>query len=154
MPDSSSIVSYATTGNVHGVRKCIANGSNPNGMISGWAAMHHASKNNYPDVIEALIKSGTLAADANLKTKDGRTPLHIAAEFGSYECIPVLLRFGAQISLLNGDGKTAVEVADSNGHERVKKALDRAQFLENVDPAIKAACTFSRKSLRRTQSFT
>ena len=40
-----------------------------------------------------------------------RTALHVAARFGHAECIPILVRFGANIETEDKDGKTALELA-------------------------------------------
>ena len=63
------------------------------------------------------------------KTK--RTALHVAARFGNAECIPILVRFGANIETEDKDGKTALELAVW------KKHCLAAQELEKLGASIK-----------------
>ena len=63
------------------------------------------------------------------KTK--RTALHVAARFGNAECIPILVRFGANIETEDKDGKTALELAVW------KKHCLAAQELKKLGASIK-----------------
>ena len=54
-----------------------------------------------------------------------RTALHVAARFGNAECIPVLIRFGANIETEDKDGKTALELAVWKKHCIAAQELEK-----------------------------
>ena len=54
-----------------------------------------------------------------------RTALHVAARFGNAECIPVLVRFGANIDTEDKDGKTALELAVWKKHCLAAQELEK-----------------------------
>lgn len=91
----------ALLGNVDVVRILIRNGADPNGKdSSGETALHSAIRPglrpaNVKPMVELLLSEG-----AQIEAKDdrnGRTPLHVAAEEGSIELIILLLSKGASI---------------------------------------------------------
>jgi len=45
-------------------------------------------------------------ADPNLPNISGFTALHNAAAMGHYDCVKLLLEFGANVSILSKDGST------------------------------------------------
>ena len=55
--------------------------------------LHHAAKNNFPDVCEVLIRHG---ADINARTITGATPLQLAEKKGHTEVARILRRHGAE----------------------------------------------------------
>ena len=67
-----------------------------------------------------------------------RTALHIAARFGYSECVPILVKYGADIEKEDKDGKTALELAVWKQHCLViqelhklganKRSITRQQF--------------------------
>lgn len=58
----------------------------------GNNALHLASMNNQPKVLEYLLKT-VKTYKSNFQNKIGRTALNIAAAQGAYECIEVLLNY-------------------------------------------------------------
>ena len=50
-------------------------------------------------------------------------PLHEAARTGDTEMVKVLLQTGADPQLRSNDGKSAAELARTNGHEELVKLL-------------------------------
>ena len=47
---------------------------------------------------------------------DGISALHLAASLSKTECIKVLIRAGANATLVNVHGQTALDIALSEGH--------------------------------------
>jgi ankyrin repeat protein len=73
---------------------------------------------------EQAIAEMLLSAGAPVNAGDGMmTPLHAAAAFDQPEMARWLVANGAYTNLLNYDGKTALELAEANGHEAVVTAL-------------------------------
>ena len=74
----------------------------------------------------ALLEHG---ADVNAQDEDQDTPLHVAVynagEQGAAEVIDSILRSGADETILNGEGKTAMDVAGDE-FERVRELLANA----------------------------
>ena len=62
---------------------------------------------SYIKTAETLIKAGANIGAAN---KDGKTPLHFAAEEGNPGVTKLLLEKGALLDLVNNDGKTALQI--------------------------------------------
>lgn len=77
----------------------------------------------------AFLARPLLAADPTLATvMDGRTsPLHEAARNNRAEVVRLLLDHGANPAQVNGDGKTALELALAAGHTTVVELLRAAQ---------------------------
>lgn len=71
--------------------------------------------------VSALLKHGAAvyARDAKLQQQ----PLHIAAMRGHWLCTDLLLRHGAEVDALSGNGQSAVEIATEAGHWRVVQTL-------------------------------
>ena len=76
-------------------------------------------------IMEDLIKEGCLVNEKVLPAKGGRPLLHIAAAKGSLGAVQVLLRHGADRHFrTEEDGKTAAEVARSNGYSNLADIID------------------------------
>ena len=59
----------------------------------------------------------------NARDKNGRTPLHIAAEKGMRDTALLLLNMGADPSLKDPQGKTAADIATEKGSTTVVELL-------------------------------
>ena len=66
------------------------------------------------DLIIGLISKELTRDDLNKKDQGGNTPLHFAAAYGRLEIVKFLLENKADSSLKNNEGKTALQIADSN----------------------------------------
>ena len=90
----------------------------------GWVnesdanALHEAAYSyfDHTELIRAL--GGTHCADLNAQDNGGETPLHNAAYSGETAAARALLELGADASLRNMNGETALELAEQrNKHE-------------------------------------
>ncbi|MEI6670223.1 MAG: ankyrin repeat domain-containing protein [Acidobacteriota bacterium] len=60
---------------------------------------------------------------ANARDKDGQTPLHIAARRGMADTALLLVKMGADPTLRNAEGRTAINIAQDNGSAEVARTL-------------------------------
>jgi len=60
------------------------------------------------------------------------TPLHIAAKFGVYPCVILLIQRGALASVQNKDGKLPIDLCPDNVDERILAQLERAAMKEDL----------------------
>ena len=74
------------SGRVENVKVLIGYGANINAQSSdetrNWLPIHYASKFGYKEIVEEFIEAGV---DKEITTSFGLTPLHVSAEFGSFE---------------------------------------------------------------------
>ena len=71
--------------------------------------------------------------DLNLKTSDGRTPLHISAHHGNVEICKLLLDAGANPNLKDNDGLIPVYIAFNQAFDGLARALLKCKL---TDPSI------------------
>jgi ankyrin repeat protein len=88
----------------------------------GWRPLHHAVGLHYerPDAIRALVRHGAV-----VDSRDGlqRTALHRAAGFGHAESVQVLLAAGADPSLRDQHGYSAIQRAILAGHREIAELI-------------------------------
>jgi hypothetical protein len=89
------------------------NTCNVNGQTQeGWTALLGAAWNGYVEIVKILIE--TDRSSINIQTVDDRrTALMWACEYGHSPVIEFLIRSGADIHLVDKDGKTAMEYLDN-----------------------------------------
>ena len=100
---------------------CDANLPNNNGCTS----LHKACENGHASVVRMVGKYASVLAT----TRNGDTPLHIAAARGHKECVDALLQLNAPIMLGNADGKTALHIACEKGHASIVKIVGKKASL-------------------------
>ena len=88
----------------------------------GWRPLHHTIGPHYerPDAIHALVQHGAV-----VDSRDGlqRTALHRAAGFGHAESVRVLLAVGADPSLHDKHGYSAIQRAIIAGHRDIAQLI-------------------------------
>ena len=66
------------------------------------------------DALRLLLEAG---ADPDVLSLDGSAPIHQAVDLRDLDMIQMLANFGATLDLLNGDDKTALELAEADDDE-------------------------------------
>jgi ankyrin repeat protein len=72
------------------------------------------------EIAKLLIEKG---ADVNAQSKNGTTPLMVAATHNNPPMIGLLIESGADVALKNKQGKTAAEVAELNKNAEAAQAI-------------------------------
>jgi hypothetical protein len=108
----------------------------------GCTSLAMASYKGYPDIVRFLAEE--LRADVNIrKNEDGRTPLCMGAEVGSFYVVRTLLRLGADINSVDAHGTTPLMIATAKKHQEIVKWLVKAgadtQTIWNNDQSVTAA---------------
>ncbi|KAJ3214839.1 hypothetical protein HDU67_001166 [Dinochytrium kinnereticum] len=89
----------------------------------GHTALHVAAANGEVGVVQFLLPLYTKTDLTIGTTMDGSTPLHWAALNGKLECVELFLNAGADATLKNDDGRSAVTVAEQQNHLDVVNLL-------------------------------
>lgn len=101
-------------------QKVNINAQNQAGVTS---LMYSSMRGNLPIVNKLL---NTPAIDINLQAIDGDTALILASLFGNSEIVKMLLEAGADWTIKNKSGKTALDIAREQGHPETIWLLDKA----------------------------
>ena len=104
--DESPLMMAALMGNTALVRRLIAMDADVN--KPGWAPLHYAATNGHAGIIQILL-DGHAYIDAS--APNGATPLMMAAEYGNIAAVKLLLDAGADASIKNRLGQTALDYA-------------------------------------------
>lgn len=103
---------YAGRGQIQEVCELIVRGCEVNtGDGEGLTPLHYACESNRPEVI---IKISSLVGNqlrVNVQDKYGWTPLHSACYHGNIDCVNILLKLGADITITEKVGKTPLHLA-------------------------------------------
>jgi ankyrin repeat protein/predicted DNA-binding WGR domain protein len=89
--------------------------------FGGWNSIHTACYYGQDKVLKYLID--TAQPNLELLDKKKRTPLHIAALRGNYECVKVLIEAGALIDTREKLKKTPLLLAAKNGYLKIVSYL-------------------------------
>jgi ankyrin repeat protein len=102
-------------GHLQVVEKLIRAGADPDlpMTIDGETALHLAASYGHEDVIRYLVQHG---ADANIKSRNGNTPLHFAVKrfTGDYGIVDALIQEGASPKIRNAKGRRPVDLTKSS----------------------------------------
>jgi ankyrin repeat protein len=89
--------------------------------LSGRTALHKAAYFGHVHVIEFLLdQEGILV---NVQDADGDAALHDAARFGHVDVVEALMRKGADKTLINKEGKAALDLAQAAEKDAVAAVL-------------------------------
>ncbi|RJF95834.1 ankyrin repeat domain-containing protein [Noviherbaspirillum saxi] len=105
-------------GNLQAVKALIAKGAEVN--KPGWTPLHYAASIGNNDIVQLLLeKSAYIDADSPNKT----TPIMMAARGGHIMTVKLLLDEGADASLKNDAGMTAIDFAEKNEFKDIAEGL-------------------------------
>lgn len=85
-------------------------------------AAHWAVFNSRPEALALLLRAG---ANPDARMVDGSSPLHCAAMSGAQDTAGLLVEFGADVVLRDGQERTPGEVAVCNGMGEFVEMLQR-----------------------------
>ena len=91
--------------------------------VNGETAIYKAAKNGHKEVVQFLASHG---GDLNIGNSKGWYPINVAAEYGQWELLPVLVSHGANIGNINclgSNGETALYKAAEKGFVEVATFL-------------------------------
>jgi uncharacterized protein len=104
--DESPLMIASLKGHTELVRKLIARDADVN--KTGWAPLHYAATGGHLEIMQILLDENAYI-DAESPNKS--TPLMVAAQYGSTSAVKLLLEAGADPTLRNELGLSAVEFA-------------------------------------------
>jgi ankyrin repeat protein len=106
-------------------------------QAGGWKSHESplivAVKNNDMRQVKTLLTSGVKVDERDEFSE--RTALMRAAEIGNLEVVKQLLRYGADATLRDDEGLTALMIAGQSGNNGVVQALQSAEARARVSPA-------------------
>ncbi|KAK1266007.1 hypothetical protein QJS04_geneDACA016681 [Acorus gramineus] len=97
--------------NPHAVGVLLEYGADPERGLSGFGAVHLATRLGSLDVLQRLIKGG---CDVNSMTDAGETALMLCTRYGHSECLGILAAAGADFGLKSLNGASVESIADLN----------------------------------------
>jgi len=123
--DESPLMMASLKGHLELARRLIARDADVN--KPGWTPLHYAATNGHLAIMELLLENH---AFIDAESPNGTTPLMMAAHYGSIEAVKLLLEAGADPSMKNQLGLTAVDFA---------RRADRQDVAELIAASIRAA---------------
>ena len=108
-------------GNADAVRKIIARGAEVN--QPGWTALHYAAANGSVEVIALLLEHH---AYIDTESPNKTTPLMMATRFGKLDAVRLLIAEGADMTLKNDLGMTALDFAKESQHGDLTELLQQS----------------------------
>lgn len=104
--DESPLMMAALRGHTELVKELIARGADVN--KTGWTPLHYAATSGHLEIMNLLLEN---YAYIDAESPNGTTPLMMAAQYGSAAAVRLLLDAGADASLRNQLGLTAIDFA-------------------------------------------
>lgn len=122
--DESPLMLAALKGYLPLVKKLVDNDADVN--KPGWTPLHYAATGGHVPIIEYLLDQ---SAYIDAESPNGTTPLMMAAMYGSPEAVKSLIQAGADLTLKNQLGMTALDFAirgqRPNARELIETGLSR-----------------------------
>jgi ankyrin repeat protein len=125
----SALMLAAIKGETELVKLLVDGGADVN--KTGWTPLHYAASSTSPNALEIARYLLDNAAYIDAESPNGTTPLMMAAMYGSSAVLNLLLDEGADASLRNQQGLTAIDFAQrvsrAGNVEAIAAALRRRQ---------------------------
>ena len=125
--DESPLMLAASNGLIELCQKLIAKGADVN--KPGWTPLHYAATRGHLPVMSLLLDN---YAYIDAASPNGSTPLMMAAFYGTPSAVKLLLEAGADPSIKNDQGLTAIDFAQRNN--RLDSAEIIAAFVRSKQP--------------------
>lgn len=125
--DESPLMLASLKGQTDLVKKLIARGADVN--KPGWAPLHYAATNGHTEIMTLLLENH---AYIDASSPNDSTPLMMAALYGTPSAVKLLLEAGADPSIKNRLGLTAIDFA--NRDKRTEAAEIIAAFVRGREP--------------------
>jgi len=125
--DESPLMLAALAGELELCRLLIGRDSDVN--KTGWTPLHYAATNGHLEVMRLLLEHH---AYIDAESPNGTTPLMMAAHYGSVNAVKLLLESGADPTLKNIQGLSALDFA--NSANRSDSAAVIAAFVRGRQP--------------------
>ena len=123
--------------NLQAVKCLLKQGADPSLQdIKGWSGLHSSSLGGNPEVIELMLSH---VPSIDSITKEGLTPLMIAALNDKLQAVKYLLEQGADPSLQNNKGWSALHSASLDGNPEVIELI--LNHVPNIDSITKEGDT-------------
>ena len=133
--DESPLMLAALKGFLPLVKKLVNNDADVN--KPGWTPLHYAATGGHVPVIEFLLDE---SAYIDAESPNGTTPLMMAAMYGSPEAVKALIQAGADLTLKNQQGMTALDFAvrgqRANARELIETGLSRLAERQKRNPSV------------------
>ena len=127
LSDESPLMIASLNGQLDMARKLIARDADVN--KTGWAPLHYAATHGHLDVMRLLLENyAYIDAESPNKT----TPLMMAASYGTPDAVKLLLEAGADPTLKNMQGLSAIDFAQRAGRADVAQLI--AGFVRSQQP--------------------
>lgn len=119
--DESPLMMAALKGQLELSRKLITRDADVN--KTGWTPLHYAATNGHVAIIELLLEHH---AYIDAESPNGTTPLMMAAHYGTPAAVKILLEAGADPTLKNQLGLTAIDFANKANRPDVAALIGAA----------------------------
>lgn len=117
--DESVLMLAAIKGYLSLVQKLVDNDADVN--KTGWTALHYAASGGHVPVIAHLLEH---SAYIDAESPNGTTPLMMAAMYGSPEAVKHLIQAGADLTIKNQLGLTALDFAVRGQRQNAKELIE------------------------------
>ncbi|MNK04199.1 Ankyrin repeats (3 copies) [compost metagenome] len=114
----TALMIAAFKANMPAVQALLAKGAAVN--KSGWTALHYAAASGDSEIVKILVQKG---AELDALSPNKTTPMMMAARGGFIYSVKVLSDAGADASLKNDVGMTAIDFARENGSTDIVDGL-------------------------------
>jgi ankyrin repeat protein len=114
----TALMIAAYKANREAVRALLAKGAQVN--RSGWTALHYAAAAGDNEIVQMLMDKD---ADLDAKSPNNTTPIMMAARGDQILTVKLLLDAGADATLKNDAGMTAIDFAEQNGSKDIVEGL-------------------------------